>query len=67
MADNFEAAFDDALRIKDMDERDLVLLSMWNFTVQKSDCDAMETIVGNLSNAGKRLVFGMNYKSMCPD
>lgn len=67
MAGNFEAAFDDALRIKDMDERDLVLLSMWNFTVQKSDCDAMGTIVDSLSNAGKRLVFGMNHKSMCPD
>lgn len=62
MAGDFDAAFDEAFRMKDMDERDLLLLNIWNFTVQRSDCGAIKKLVENLSNPGKRLVFGMNQK-----
>ena len=67
MAGDFDAAFEEAFRMKDMDERDLLLLNMWNFTVQRSECIAMKKIVESLSNPGKRLVFGMNQKNLCPE
>jgi hypothetical protein len=67
MAGDFDAAFVETSRIMDVDDRDLVLLNIWNFTVQKSDCTAMGKIVENLSNPGKKLVFGLNHKNLCPE